>query len=190
MATTPEPGPERRVRHRVSDGGSPDTKGRSGCLLTGAVLGIIVGATFAFYGLPPILRHFYGEQHIAAGQTFDGDAKTIVVSYTGVDPDPASGEPSDLQKQPGWLYVTLGVLTNKTWHPKLTDFSVQFSGVDDWVEADRATGPAVVSGQPDFPLGERALLFLRFPRPIDAGATPRYLHIAEPLLRFELQPPK
>lgn len=196
MAESPDPGSAPRVRRRVSPAESPEAKGRSGCLITGAVLGIIVGATFAFYGLPPILRHFYGEQHVAAGQVFEGDAKTVSVSYVGFDPDPASSEVVAVQRVPGWFYLTLDVTTNKTWRPKVSDFSVQFSGVGDWVEADRAHavgsggGLDPVDGQLDFPLGERVALFLRFPRPIEAGATPRYLHIAAPLLRFELPPPK
>ncbi|MEO6398546.1 MAG: hypothetical protein ABIP13_08770, partial [Tepidiformaceae bacterium] len=51
------------ARRRLESAPDPETKGRKGCLIWGAVLGIVVGATFAFYALPPILRHFYGETH-------------------------------------------------------------------------------------------------------------------------------
>lgn len=161
-------------------GGSPDTRGRGGCLLTGAILGIIVGATFAFYGLPPILKHFYGEKHIAAGAVYTGDAKVIRVTGAGTTPDIQDAERFST---PGTTWVTLSVTTNKTWLPALTDFSLQFDGVGSWVPAS-----SVASGaeQPlQFPLAEERSVSLSFPVP-NGDATPRYLHVADPRIRFEL----
>jgi hypothetical protein len=64
---------EPRVRRRVEEPG-PDTTGRTGCIAVGAVLGIVAGALFTFFGLPPILHHFLGETHIGVGETYEGDA--------------------------------------------------------------------------------------------------------------------
>src|SRR5262245_854065 len=84
----PPGGVEPAVRRRLQSGENPDTKGRSGCLITGAVLGIIFGLTFAFYGLPPILRHYYGEKHVAAGQAYTSGGRSInvVTSASGSEP--------------------------------------------------------------------------------------------------------
>ena len=78
-----EPGqgdaPAPAVRRRLQSANPQDTKGRGGCLVTGAILGIIFGLTFAFYGLPPILRHYYGEEKIEAGQAYvDGERRLQV----------------------------------------------------------------------------------------------------------------
>jgi hypothetical protein len=189
-----DPAPTARVRRRVEAGRGGDSGGRSGCLLTGALLGIVVGATFAFYGLPPILRHFYGERHVA-GETYDGEAKTVSVTYTGTSPDPAIDAAQAffpaLSGTPGsGVYVTLNVLTNKTWNPRLTDFSLQFTGPGDWVQADASAGIDNAAGRLQFPLTVETVVVFHFPKPIDAGAVPRYLHLADPLIRFELPPGK
>lgn len=164
------PGAEQPKRRRVLETPAKDTQGRSGCLITGAILGIIVGATFAFYGLPPILKHFYGEKHIAVGQTYEGDAKTIRV----------------LSRESG--SIVLEVRTNKTWAPRPGDFSLQYKGAGDWQQATAATftdgAPAVF----DIPeLGETMRVTLMFPPPPSAGAQAQYLHIADPRVRFDLQ---
>ncbi len=197
MASEPQPEPDQpspRVRRRVGTGSADEGGGRSGCLLAGAVLGIVVGATFAFYGLPPILRHFYGEQHIAVGQAYEGEAKTVSVTYLGTNPDPlapAFGASGASASQPAaGFYMTLKVLTNKTWNPKLTDFSLQFSGVDGWQPADASAGVETVDGRLRFPLTVELLVAFHFARPIEAGVVPRYLHLADPLVRFELAPPR
>jgi hypothetical protein len=176
-----------RVRRRVNpgEGADPGRQGRGGCLLTGAILGIIVGATFAFYGLPPILKHFYGEKHIAAGQTYTGDAKSIAVASV------VRGDTTRFAKtDPGadFWYVTLTITTNKTWAPKVSDFSLQFDGVSDWIEAVGA--PA---GSPTdtlaFALAEERTVQLRFPLSpgADPDAAPHYIHVAEPRVRLALK---
>lgn len=174
-----------RVRRRVdpSAGGDASRQGRSGCLLTGAILGILVGATFAFYGLPPILKHFYGEQHIAAGQTYSGDAKTIAVTEVT-----RGGTTKFAQNDPGadFWYVTLTITTNKTWAPKVSDFSLQFDGVGDWLPAIGAPAGSP-SDTLDFALAEERTVHLRFPLPPDSGAAPHYIHVAEPRVRLALK---
>ena len=162
-----------------------DTKsqGRSGCLITGAVLGIIVGATFAFYGLPPILRHFYGEKHVAANAQYVGDAKTIRVSRIDITPDPAAGLPGEMADK--W-YVTLVVTTNKTWAPVPSNFQLELTGLGDWVDAAAMAVDASGTGG-GIALGEEVHIFLTFPMSLSKPeANPRYLHLSDPRVRFAL----
>lgn len=175
-----EPGATRR---RIAHKSDKPAENRSGCLIWGAVLGVVVGGMFAAYGLKPILRHYYGEQRIAAGAAYNGDAKEIRIAEAGSE-RPARFTPPAGERDDGY-YVTLEVTSNKTWAPALADFAVEFSHVDDWVEAT-ASSPAAESGALPFPLGETRQVTLRFRRPIESGAEPEYLHIADPRVRFEL----
>jgi hypothetical protein len=171
------------TRRRLASSVDAKSEGRSGCLISGAVLGIIVGATFAFYGLPPILRHYYGEKHIAAGAQYVGDAKTVSVARVDITPDPASGPPGEMQ---GMWFVTVVVTTNKTWSPVPADFEMELTGLSDWVEA---TAMAVDKSGPGggIALGDEVRIFLTFPMSASKPeANPRYLHISDPRVRLTL----
>ena len=147
------------------------------------MLGITVGAMFAYYGLPPILRHFYGETHVAADEFYKGDAKIIRFQrIESVRPDLPDGSQDSL---PLSYYVTLSIVSAETWSPNVRDFSLQFDGVGDWVEGVAYKG-ADDDGTIPLTLGAEAELTIRFPRPIEASATPNYLHLASPRVRFEL----
>ena len=178
----PEPSGPGATRRRIPHESDNPRENRSGCLIWGAVLGVIVGGMFAAYGLKPILRHYYGEQRIALGQTFEGDARTIRVVHAGTERPEAFQHPAGARDD--GYYVTLKITTNKTWSPAITSFAVEFSGVDDWVEAGAAV-PSTGASIP-FPLGEQRTIYLRFARPVIVGAEPEYLHIASPRVRFEL----
>lgn len=199
--SSPEPAPDSTAdgaarlnaqRRRVvvpGEGGAPDPsrQGRTGCLLLGAVLGVIVGLGFALYGLKPILKHFYGEQTVAAGQAYAGDAKTIRVTYAGMVPDPALG--GFTSPASGSYYVTVAVTTNKTWAPKVSDFSVQFAGVNHWQPAVQAPGLGAADALV-LKLATNQLVELRFSLPTgSATATATYLHIVDPRVRMALPPP-
>lgn len=168
------------VRRRLEDPGAKKTEGRFGCLLTGAILGIIFGATFAFYGLPPILRAIYGEEHIGLGETYSGDGKSLRVESLRTP-----GDGSDTSAQ-AIVHVFLSVRTNKTWNPQIDDFQLELSSGGDWIEPLPSV-PAVVESSLLFPLGEERLLLLRFRLP-EANAEPYRLHLAEPRVRFDLPP--
>lgn len=169
----------RRVQASPSEAGN---EGRAGCLITGALLGIIVGATFAFYGLPPILKHFYGEKHVAAGQAYTGDAKTIRLTSAGIQTGVADGVPM--------FVVELAVETNKTWTLNASDVTLQFPGGGDWQKAESiasadgpAPGPVFVFRPADLATEVRLRVVFR---PGNAGS-PTYLHLADPLIRFALE---
>ena len=179
----------RRRAVSVQEGGleaGPREK-RTGCLLLGATLGIVVGLGFAFYGLKPILKHFYGEKTVAVGQAYTGDAKVIRVTYNGAVPDPALG--GFPHADPSSYYVTVDMTTNKTWSPKVSDFSVQFAGVGNWPQAVQAPGAAATDAL-TFELGKARIVELRFPRPTDKpNAIATYFHISAPRVRIALPPP-
>ena len=184
-----------KVRRRVSSEQSEEHKGRSGCLLTGAILGIIVGATFAFYGLPPILKHFYGEEHIAIGQPYVGDAKTITADFA---------EPRDIQPTPNVqtvraMVVLITVTTNKTWTPTSADFSIEYGDGGNWVDAigvnyaDPSAAPVRPGAPPHAPvdfdqsqLGVKTQLAISFPIVEASRGDPTYLHLTSPRVRFAL----
>ena len=179
----------RRRAVSVQEGGleaGPREK-RSGCLVLGAVLGVVFGLGFAFYGLKPILKHFYGEKTVAVGQAYTGDSKDIRVTYNGLVPDPALG--GFASADPSSYYVTLQVTTNKSWSPKVSDFSVQFAGVGNWPQAVQAPGAAATDAL-TFELGKERILELRVPRPAGKpAAIATYFHIAAPRVRIALPPP-
>jgi hypothetical protein len=191
----PAPPSDQKVRRRVAPEQSEERKGRSGCLLTGAILGVIVGATFAFYGLPPILKHFYGEQHIAVGQTYTGGGKSIRVDAVLAPDPPRFG----MEAMPAIL-VRITVTTDEAWTVKPSDFSLEYGNGGDWVEglgiakadptALRVTtgmaGPPFVF--PQSQTGTETQSNIAFPVADAARGAPKYLHLTSPRVRFELPP--
>ncbi len=181
MTHEPESGPPPAARRRIEDPSAKAKEGRGGCLITGAVLGIIVGATFAFYGLPPILRHYYGEEKVAAGETYEGDGKVIRVDRVDHIWDDTPDDP--------WGSVVIVILTltaNKTWAMQPEEWRLEVEGVDDWIPAR----PPRVAPPEDFgiELGVERQLVLRFHLPEGAEAKPLALHLATPRVKFALLP--
>ncbi len=165
----------------MEDPSAKAKEGRGGCLITGAVLGIIVGATFAFYGLPPILRHYYGEQKVAAGATYEGDGKVIRVDRVDRTWDDSLDDP--------WanvIAVTITLTANKTWAMEPEDWRLEVAGVEKWIPArPERTIPAEDFG---IELGVERKLILRFNLPEGAEPRPEALHLATPRVKFELPP--
>lgn len=162
-------GPRRR---RLELPGEDERGNRSGCLMLGAVLGIIAGIMFALYGLPPILRAIYGEETVSAGEAYAKDAKLLVVE--------------SVERVDDVLVVTLMARSNKTWEPEADGIKLEVSTQDEWLEL---LPPE--AGEPEtsleFALGEARTLVLRFPAPARIDARPIALHLADPRLRFELE---
>jgi hypothetical protein len=161
-------------RRRPLESRKQNTEGRNGCIITGAVLGIIFGATFAFYGLPPILRSIYGEEKVAVGQAYDDGSKTIQVEYVRVEPERVS--------------VGLRVLITESWPVNNSTFSLELSERDEWVQA---RPPA--ADRPETSLGlrigeEREVVLVFDVAPGDGD--PDALHVSGPRIRFALPPPE
>jgi hypothetical protein len=146
------------------------------------VLGIVAGVLFTFLGLPPILHHFFGETHVAVGETYEGDAKAIRVTDLGIGGSPPGQEVTS----PRVAYVSLTVRTNKTWVPAPSDFKLELPNGD----RVKANNPAkgVTDSALDFDLGVERTLTLMFDLPARGEVVPRYLHISDPPVRFDLPP--
>src|SRR6185312_12330917 len=99
-ATEPSGSTPPALRRRVVPTNEPESReGRTGCLIIGAVLGIAIGALFTFFALPPLLNHYFGEQHIGVGGTYEGGGKTVQVD----------GPPTNDAALPGVLDIVLAV---------------------------------------------------------------------------------
>ena len=146
------------VRRQLEGAGEKEKVGR-GCLVWGGVLGVVVGLTFAFYGLPPILRHFYGERQVMQGEWLS--TRTLSIQVATVEQiDTYSGAERI-------VVVTLaqssgGVPPNERWR-------LEMSQRNEWVRA-----------APD-------ATELRFVIRSEDG-TPIALHLSKPRVRFELPP--
>lgn len=162
------------VRRRRLDQPEEQSVGR-GCLVAGAVLGVIVGALVAFFGYPWVLRTFFAEEVVAPGGVFEGDAKVLrLLRY-------------ERDEESRVLNVWLSVRTNKTWRPGPENFYLSVRGERHPVEA-LPPDPALPETTLEFQLGQERTLLLRFPLP-NPDAVPEAVRLAEPSIRFELPPP-
>ncbi|MCS7294998.1 MAG: hypothetical protein RMK15_07265 [Chloroflexota bacterium] len=162
------------VRRRRLDQAEQEPVGK-GCLVAGAVLGVLVGAVLAFFGYPWVLRTFFAEEVVAPGGVYEGDAK--VLRLLGYEFDPETRI----------LEVRLSVRTNKTWRPSPDNFYVDVRGERHPVQA-LPPDPALPDTSLRFQLGEERTLLLRFRLPA-RDAVPEAIRLADPSVRFELSPP-
>lgn len=166
---------------------SAEKERRSGCLVTGAVLGVLVGIMVGLYALPPILRNIYGETKVAAGEVYRADGKVISLAAAARAPDPV-GDPSAGMRREDF-FVDLTVRSNKTWDPLITDFTIEVDGVKDWIKAADAT----TNGEPGLriPLAEEVTVRLHFIVEVPAASTASLaaeaVHLSDPRVRFALQ---
>ncbi len=164
-----------------------DRERRTGCLVTGAVLGVLAGIMIGLYALPPILRNIYGETKVAAGETYRGDGRVVRVESAGRASDPL-GEPSPGMRRED-LFIELTIRSSKTWELSLADFTIEVEGVKDWIRAAEAT----TNGEPglDVPLAEEVRVQLHFVVEVPTGSSASLLaealHLANPRVRFALQ---
>jgi len=145
---------------------------RKGCLIWGAVLGIVVGGMFAAYGLKPILRHYYGETHVAAGETYRGDGKALRVSATAV--------------RGTTVEVTLSITLTEPWRPVAENFQLEIREQGTWLKPEGGPSTTPEGGLENLPIGEEADVVFRYTTV--AGATPVALHLGAPRLKMDLPP--
>lgn len=163
------------MRRKLAAATPQDTKGRSGCIITGAVFGIIFGLTFAFYGLPPILRHYYGEKHVAAGEAWVSGERRLEVADVHIGPDTADGSTKQV------VFVTVERSGFDEGEPRPGRFRLEVDGVENWLSPIAQT-PAESTNA--------AAVMLRFDLPAGldaAGVRPEALHLDDPRVRFELR---
>lgn len=162
------------LRRRRLDQPAQEPVGR-GCLVAGAVLGVVVGALLAFFGYPWVLRTFFAEEVVAPGAVFEGEGKVIRLLDSRVDVEERLVE------------VRLAVRTNSTWRPAPDSFYLDFSGERHPVPA-LPPDPSLPETSLRFELGRERVLLLRFrlPRP---DAVPEAVRLTNPSVRFELEAP-
>jgi len=172
------------VRRRIEQP-SEDQQKRSGCLMWGGVLGVLVGIMVGVYALPPILRHYYGEEKVAAGESYRGDGKVIRIDSLGQAPEPLGEAASGMRRFD--FFVALVVTTEDEWRPKPTDFSLAFKELDDWKRASDAPSEerllAPPGGQGSFQLH----FIVEVPRDETEQLTPEALHLSDPRVRFDIE---
>ncbi len=172
------------MRRRLEQPSAEKAK-RSGCLTWGAVLGVLVGIMLGIYALPPILKHYYGEKVVAAGETYEGDDKAIRLVDIRVTeiPDSSPGE--------GLSFVVAHIVVrpDAEWEVRRDHFTLELDGVGDWVQAI-ALGDAADTVL-TLPGGVETNLTVLFPGPENESAplTPEALHLSEPRVKFEIEQP-
>ena len=175
-------------RRRVLNEGPDERQGLPRWLLWGAVLGVLAGIMLGVYALPPILRHYYGEKHIAADEFYEGGGKLIRVDSLGQASEPLGAAAAGNRRED--FFASVVVVTKDAWSPKATDFSVQFEGVHDWVVAKDGT----IDGQPlgTIPPGVETKVALHFVVELPAEGFPALkavaLHLSDPRVRFAVAP--
>lgn len=158
---------------------------RSGCLTWGAVLGVLVGIMVGVYALPPILKHYYGEKVVAAGETYEGSFGTrIKVESLGMASDPLGEAAPGMRRFDFFASVALTLSQNRTLTPEL--FTLEFEELDDWQRA------ATIDSEPDLYVPEftETTIGLHFivelPVAEAEDLTPKALHLSDPRVKFEV----
>jgi hypothetical protein len=175
------------VRRRIEQPSAEKAK-RSGCLMWGAVLGVLVGIMVGVYALPPILKHYYGEKVVAPGETYEGSGK--VIRFVGVEPNPTEGIPP----KPGVVrrdfVATIVVRSDEAWAPEFRDFTLEFTELDDWQHAHGAEGniPNGFQFEPGRELEVGIHFSIERPEAEGGPLTPKALHLSDPRVKFEIAP--
>lgn len=160
------------IRRRLDLPDPAEREGRTGCLVLGAVLGILVGALVAFFVMPRVFDHYFGTADIFEGETYRGDGKVMRLESLQRVPD-AQG-----REYPGLFEAVFVVTANKSWHPQPGDFILELTNAND------VPGTAFGEGVPPLPLGDEVRLVVRFPGTERRDVEPEAVHIAEPDVRF------
>ena len=156
-------------RRRVAIPAEPEPPaGRGGCLRVAAILGVLVGIPAGLFGIPAAVNFFYGEDEVAPGEAWRGEAVTISVETVRF------GEESS-----AWT-VTLRVRAEEAWtfEPEGVELELENGGraALDW--PDGRAPPRLDAGA-DEPIA------LTFPW-YGGGTEPRALRLPDPGVRFRL----
>ncbi len=173
--TDPGGEPSQPTRRRVlSQPGKEKVEGRTGCIVTGAVLGVIFGIMFALYALPPILRSIYGEDVVEAGERYETNDRQIGIlaweRTTGTDA----------------IEVRMVVRVEEGWATEPSDWLLVLEG-GALVEP---RGPRAERPETSMEFGalETREFVLVFPLAPGQSAEPDYVRLSRPKVRFKLGP--
>lgn len=174
-----------KTRRRLETHTGAESGNARGCLIWGGVLGIVVGAAFAFYGLKPILKHFYGETTVAPASTYTGGGRELAVTgvtASATDPSctPARTDPANI------VCIAFHVQSEHDWDGlEVNDFSLEVANQHDWLPATALVTAS--GGAPQVTANTPVTLSIHFPAAIGGDAIdPEYLHLTSPRLRFAL----
>jgi hypothetical protein len=170
-----------RVRRPVSDSDeTPESPNlRRGCVVTGAVLGILVGALVAFFVVPPLFDHYFGTADVELGKRYEHDGRAITVmsvdEYTAGRDGKTRLVSIDLKVEPGG-----------PWKPDVAGFRLHLK--DGLIVQPVAPIEKIPVMFPDF-TGETRPLSLLYAVP-ESHAPPDYIEVPGFRAHFHLQPGK
>jgi len=170
-----------RVRRPVAESDEPAESPnlRRGCVVTGAVLGILVGALVAFFVVPPLFDHYFGTADVEFGKRYERDGRAITVM--SVDEYIAGRD-----DQTRHVSVVLKVEPGDQWSPDVGGFRLHLQdGLIVQPLTPEAKAPATF---PDFN-GEARPFALVYSVP-ESDAAPDYIEVPGFRAHFHLQPGK
>ena len=167
------------VRRRLEQP-SEEKARRSGCLVWGAVLGVLGGLMLGIYALPPILKHFYGETTVAADEFYREDGKAIRL----IEVRRGNGEDSGFTGfQPREdYYARVLVVVEEVWTADRTDFSLEFEGLENW---DIAEPGDELRFEPGAETEVELHFVVEIPEDTE-GFAAEALHLSDPPVKFEV----
>jgi len=135
-----------RKRLSIDQDASPGN--RRGCLVTGAILGILAGLIVGLFVVPPLINRYFADNPIQPGQSYDAENAEITLQKVSVV--------SEI------FEVELTIDAFSDWKPVHTDFTITFP--DDEVVVALPADPTVPLTDLTFLAGESRTLLLRFLR--------------------------
>ena len=173
------------VRRRIEQS-SEEKEKRSGCLMWGAVLGVLVGIMVGIYALPPILKHYYGEKVVAPGEMYRSETLRIQLGVVRPLAESSGEAPAGIRRVE-WV-ATVTVLAQEEWKADLTDFTLEFAELEDWQEAAVASGdlPEGLVFKPAMEQTFDLSFIVELPEAEAVTLTPEALHLSDPRVKFEV----
>ena len=173
------------ARRRLEQPSAEKAK-RSGCLVWGAVLGVLVGIMVGIYALPPILKHYYGEEVIAPNETYQNAGKSLRIK--AVVPMASDRQPGTGMRVEAFEVLVVG-LSDTVWQLDRALFTLEVRELDDWQPAVGLNGQGGLA-ELTFAPGIEYEYGIRFEIEY-AGAegdslTPEALHLSDPRVKFEV----
>ncbi len=138
-----------RKRLSIDQDASPGN--RRGCLVTGAILGVLAGLIVGLFVVPPLINRYFADNPIQPGQPYEAENAEITLQKA------YEAENAEI------FEVELTIDAFSDWKPAHTDFTIKFPDDDEVVVALPAD-PNVPLTNLTFLAGQSRTLLLRFPR--------------------------
>jgi hypothetical protein len=122
---------------------------RRGCLVTGAILGVLAGLIVGLFVVPPLVNHYFADNPIQPGQPYKAENAEITLQKVSMVRE--------------IVEVELTIDAYSDWKPVHTDFTIKFPD-DEVVVASLPADPTAPLTKLTFLAGQSRTLLLRFPR--------------------------